>query len=149
MELRRAAFILFAVFHAIAACDRSKIEPQIEWGVSTCHRCNSVISSPIWAAADRRQGTVRLYDDPGCLFATLRAEGSTSTDAVFHDHLASGQWLNAADAWFATSNLSKSPQGFGWAAYPSFAAAQDAVTAAGTGRIVRYAEALQSVAADP
>lgn len=140
-----AAILLFAFLLFIAGCNPAAIEPQVEWGVSTCHRCGAVISERIWAAADRSGGAIRLYDDPGCLFQTRRREAAVTPDAVFHDHTGADVWLRGADAWFATTPATRSPRDFGWAAYASFAAAQDAVTAAGTGRIVRFAEAMQAV----
>ncbi len=149
MNRNFAVSLLTAMFTALVACDRPGFEPEIEWGVSTCHRCSAIISQPGWAAADRRDGVVRLYDDPGCLFSTLRGEKSESRDAVFQDHLAANDWLDASEAWFGFTSSAKSPQGFGWAAYDSFAAAQGAVTSAGSGRIVRYAEVLRDFSPQP
>lgn len=131
-----------------AGCDRG-ITPEIEWGVSTCHRCKAVIAERTWAAADRAGGAIRVFDDPGCLFATRRQEGSDSLDAVFGDHTGIERWLAAGDVWFAKTSVSKSPQGYGWAAYPDFASAQDAVTRAGSGRMVRFGEALRAVPSEP
>ena len=145
----KLAAILLLVLVAGAGCDRAAIEPNLELGVSTCHRCQSVIEKRLWAAADRHDGEIRLYDDPGCLFATRRDDALTDADAVFQDHGGSGRWIPAESVWFAWTKTFASPQGYGWGAFPSFAAAQDAVTSAGSGRIVRYAEALSAVPPTP
>lgn len=141
--------LLLCLLIAGVGCDRGSFEPNLEVGVSTCHRCQSIIEQRAWAAADRHGGSIRLYDDPGCLFATQRNDGITDDDALFQDHGGSGRWLAAGDAWFAWTQAFKSPQGFGWAAFPSFAAAQDAVTNAGSGRIVRFAEARSAPPPEP
>lgn len=150
MPARFAIPLLVATLIAtVPGCTQPPIEPEIEWGVTTCHRCGSTIDDRRWAAADRSDGHIRPFDDPGCLFLTRRQQGANAPDAVFSDHLSGERWLAAADAWFATTDRSQSPRGFNWAAYPSFAAAQDVVTAAGSGRIVRYAEAMQAIPAAP
>lgn len=145
----KAALSVLFVLVVAAGCQPAALDPQLELGVSTCHRCGSVIEQRAWAAADRRGDDVRLYDDPGCLFATRRDEGLTQPDAVFQDHGGSGRWLPADAAWFAWTKAFESPQRHGWAAFPTFAAAQDAVTSAGSGRIVRFAEALNTVPPTP
>ncbi len=139
--------VLLSLFPA--GCDRGGTEPDIEVGVSTCHHCDGVIRDLSWAAADRGDGEVRLYDDPGCLLATHRVQGSVARQAAFLDRGGSGRWIAADEVWLARSSAFQSPQGTGWAAYASFAAAQTAVTDAGSGQIVRLGEALRSTDPPP
>jgi hypothetical protein len=148
MISRLFAMSLVASLLGAAGCQRG-ITPEIEWGVTKCHRCNTAIADRTWAAADRAAGAIRVYDDPGCLFSTRRQEDSSSLDAVFADHLGGERWLAAADVWLAKTTASQSPQGYGWAAYADFAAAQDAVTRGGSGRILRFAEALRALPSEP
>jgi len=121
-------------------CQSSPKGPAIELGVTQCHRCNQAVTDLGWAASDETGGTARIYDDPGCLFATRR-ETPGSSEPLFQDKAGSGLWLAAADTWFATVNGVRSPAGHGWGAYASFADAQEAVTAGGGGRILRYEQA--------
>jgi len=134
-----------------AACqDRGVEPPQVELGVTRCQRCQRVINDLRWAAADRDDaGMNRVFDDPGCLFALRRERGGSEESSIFHDHASSGTWLRGADTWFAAPLQGISPAGFGWAAYASFGEAQDAVTAAGGGRILRYEQAASVIGGEP
>ena len=132
---------LISLLMTIAAC-QGKDAPQLTLGSSACHTCQSLIRHLQWAARDRgSSGEIRLYDDPGCLLSNLKSESSKGTAVVFQDHDGGGAWIKAADVWLAKTGEA-SPQGYGWAAYKSFAAAQDAVTAAGKGEIQRWSEVL-------
>ncbi len=133
----------------LTGCNRGAAEPEVVVGVSTCHRCRSIIKDLRWAAADSADTGTRLYDDPGCLLATRRDEGSGASGVVFQDRTTSRGWISASEVWLARSAAFHSPQGSGWAAFPTFAAAQDAITAAGSGEIVRFGEAISASGPTP
>jgi hypothetical protein len=110
------------------------------YGTATCAACGAVIGDPAFAAQYRlADGAVKSFDDPGCLFDALRAEAHAPALIRFRDH-GGDAWLVAPDVWFARTP-STAPHGSGWAVYPSFAAAQDAVAAAGSGEILSFAQA--------
>jgi hypothetical protein len=142
MRFRLALVPAWLLFSLALACDTSTFEPSLQLGVSKCHRCGSTVRDAVWAAADRADGEERFYDDPGCLLEVHRAGGG-GHPVLFRDHEGSGRWVPSDEVWLAHSDAFPSPHGSHWAAFTSFADAQDAVTAAGRGNIVRFAEALQ------
>ena len=114
------------------------------YGVATCAACRNVIADAHFAAQLRLpDGTVQSFDDPACLFETLRGGGAAPTLMRFHAHDADA-WIDGPTAWFARTPASAA-HGSGWAAHASFAAAQDAVTAAGSGEILSFEQARSTV----
>jgi hypothetical protein len=89
----------------------------VELGRSTCAKCQSVISSLDAAAqAVNADGTVRLYDDLGCM-ATDRA--ALRGAVQLYVQMAGGKgWARVEDVTFASPPGSKTPQGYNYLAYP-------------------------------
>jgi hypothetical protein len=117
------------------------------YGEAKCAACGSLIDQPHFSAQYRLgDGTVKSFDDPACLFEALHAEASTPALIRFHDST-SDAWLDTS-AWFARTSAT-ARHGSGWAAYPSFAAAQDAVTSAGNGEILSFEQAKEAVRRSP
>lgn len=115
--------------------------PEPAFGTATCAGCGAVIAAPRHAAQyQRADGTVQAFDDPGCLFRALRAEIQPPRAIRFHG-AGDGEWIEASTAWFALVPGQTTPHGDNWAAYPSFAAAQDAVAQAGGGEILPFEQA--------
>lgn len=114
------------------------------YGEAKCATCGSVIGEPRFAAQYRlADGTVKSFDDPACLFDALRSEGGKPVTVRFRDSTRDA-WLDTS-AWFARSSASEG-HGSGWAAYPSFAAAQDAVTSGGGhGEILSFEQAKETI----
>lgn len=109
--------------------------PEPAYGSAKCAGCGALIDDPVFAAQYRlADGTVKSFDDPACLFDALRTESGPPGPIRFRAHDGSG-WLAGESAWFARSP-STLAHGSGWAAYPSFAAAQDAVASGGSGEIL-------------
>ena len=132
----------------VAACEsRSSTPPaSINYGQDVCAECDHVISDRRFAAQYALgAGTVKKFDDPGCLFRALRRDSAAPTSVYFQD-LLSDHWLSSTEAWFANPPQLATPRGFGWAAYASFGEAQDAVTSGGGGQILQYEQAKQRVA---
>jgi hypothetical protein len=118
------------------------------YGTAPCAACGAVIDDPRAAAQFRlSDGTVKSFDDPACLFEALRTEAAAPVLIRFRDS-SRDAWLEAATAWFARTSAS-AQHGSGWAAYPSFAAAQDAVTSAGNGEILSFEQAKETVRRSP
>ena len=134
---------VLALALALAACQRGGGDMRGPiYRTTTCAACGSVISDPPFAAQYRlpdAEGTVKSFDDPACLFDALRGEPAAPTVVRFRAHDNSG-WLTGKDTWFARTPET-AQHGSGWAAYPSFAAAQEAVTAAGSGEILSFDQA--------
>jgi hypothetical protein len=140
---RLAACFALACLAAMlaAACDRPAADlPAPNYGSEACDACNTVIRDPRFAAQYRSSaGVLKSFDDPACLFAALQTEPHAATAIRFHAYDGDG-WISPADVWFARTTATAS-HGSGWAAYASFSAAQEAVTAAGSGELVSYDEA--------
>lgn len=140
--------LVIAAPAAVLACQsRPSAEPvPIAFGEDVCSTCDHVISDRRFAAQYILPGgLVKKFDDPGCLFRILRNEPGQPA-AVYFQHFLSERWLSSKEAWFATAQGVKSPQGYGWAAYASFAEAQDAVTSSGGGQILPFEPARERIA---
>lgn len=148
MSIARSTILALLVL--LAACQSGGPEsvPQPRYGTDTCATCGSTIANASFAAAYRvAPGTEKLFDDPGCLFRALRAERAGVTGLFFHEHEGS-RWLTADEVYFAKIPGAGSPQGYGWAAYGSFGDAQTAVTSAGAGELLSFAQAKERIGAD-
>jgi hypothetical protein len=142
MPRRLAILLASLLFSFPLGCDDDTFEPALRIGVSKCDRCGSTIRDRSWAAAERVGTEERLYDDPGCLLDVHRG-GTGGETVLFQDRNGTGRWLSSDEVWLARSEVFPSPRGSHWAAYATFADAQDAVTAAGHGDILRFPEALR------
>lgn len=138
--------LLLLVLLGIAACQSGSGGDMAEpaYGSASCSACGKVIDDPRFAAQYRlADGAVKSFDDPACLFEALRAEPAAPEAIRFHAFEGSA-WLSPADGWFSRSPATAG-HGSGWAAYPSFAAAQDAVAAGGSGEILSFDQAKAAV----
>lgn len=151
--MRRAALRmhLLALAIALSACQRGGGDMRDPaYGSATCAACGGGINAARFAAQYRLPdavGTVKSFDDPACLFEALRSEPTAPTVIRFRAYDDTG-WLAAADMWFARTPATAA-HGSGWAAYPSFAAAQEAVTVAGSGEILSFEQAKSAVHRTP
>jgi hypothetical protein len=133
---------------AVLACQpRPSAGPApIAYGEDVCAACDHVISDRRFAAQYIMPGgVVKKFDDPGCLFRILRNEPGQPS-AVYFQHFPGERWLSSKEVWFAATQGAKSPQGYGWAAYASFAEAQDVVTGTGGGQILPFEPAKERIA---
>jgi len=76
------------------------------------------------------------------LFRALRNEAA-APNAAYFQHLDKEQWVLDTDVWLVTTPRIKSTQGYNWAAYATFGEAQDAVSSAGGGQILPFAQAAE------
>jgi hypothetical protein len=141
---------VLALAVALSACQGGGDMRDPAYGTATCAACGDVINAPRSAAQYRlpdAAGTVKSFDDPACLFDALRGEPAAPTVIRFRAYDDMG-WLVAKDTWFARTPATLG-HGSGWAAYPSFAAAQEAVTVAGSGEILSFEQAKGALRRNP
>jgi hypothetical protein len=144
--MKRAPSAILVSFLVLIACRQDGETPveELRYGTDTCAECGSTIQDPNFAAFYRSaQGTRKVFDDPGCLFRSLRAEAA-QVKPVFHEH-GGTRWLSGDEVFFAKTPATQSPQGYGWGAYGSFGDAQTAVTSAGAGEILSLAQAKEKI----
>lgn len=137
-------FALASTLALLGACQRASAPLPIAFGSQSCSHCGQVIAEPRFSAQFRSSdGTPKAFDDAGCLFAALRADPAAS-DVYFHDYTG-GDWIAAGDVYLVRAAGVDTPQHHGWVAYRSFTAAQDAVTTAAGGEVVRFAEGREKI----
>lgn len=119
---------------------------EITYGEDVCGTCDEVIKDRRFAGEYVVAGNVvKKFDDPGCLFRALRNEPAPPS-AAFFQHVDKEEWIADKQVWLATTPQIKSTRGYNWAAYATFAEAQDAVASAGGGQILPYAQAHERIA---
>jgi hypothetical protein len=101
-----------------AACGQSVPAPQaVDLGRATCAKCRGVITALDAAAqAASADGTVRLYDDLGCMATDPVALRGA---AHLYVQMAGGKgWARVEDVTFASPPGTKTPQGYNYLAFP-------------------------------
>ena len=132
----RFAAVLIAMVWSGACAARAAAPPAIVMDRSACSRCGMLISEQAYAGAIRQpDGHDRLFDDIGCLVATVREGSLNGAHYWFHD-AADGGWITDAAPVFVFSPQLRTPMGGGIVAYRSAAAAELAAERQ-RGRIVR------------
>jgi len=133
-----------AVLLAAVACQGGEQAQPIVYGEQRCDQCGQVIADRRFAAQFRGgDGAWHAFDDPGCLFAALH-ETPAASAFFFHDHDGEG-WISSEDLYLVRIPGGQSPRGHGWFALANFSAAQDAVTSAGSGEVLRFADAREKL----
>jgi len=117
--MTRPGFLAIGLLGAIvAACSQSVPSPKdVQLGRSTCAKCTQVVAG-LDAAAEAvyTDGTVRIYDDIGCMATDAEALRGT---AQLYVQLAGGKgWVRVEDITFASPPDAKTPQGYNYLAYP-------------------------------
>lgn len=142
------AIAVLLVATMLGACQQPDVTKPVDiaYGQDICGTCDEVIKDRRFAAEYVVAGNVvKKFDDPGCLFRSLRNEPAPSSVAFFQ-HVDKDQWITDKQVWLATTPQIKSTRGYNWAAYASFAEAQDAVATAGGGQILPFAQAQERIA---
>jgi hypothetical protein len=115
---RRCAFVAALVALTAAACTQSVPSPHpVELGKVTCAKCGQLVSSLDAAAqAVYTDGSVRIYDDLGCMATDPKALHGL---AQLYVQLAGGRgWVRVEDITFASPPGTRTPQGYNYLAYP-------------------------------
>ena len=107
-----------------ACASRASDPPAIAIDRSACSRCGMLISERAHAAAVRSaDGHDQLFDDIGCLVATVRAGLPHDVQYWFND-AADGEWIRSVDPTFVVAASLRTPMGGGIVAYRDRAAAE-------------------------
>jgi hypothetical protein len=122
LETRRIALALGAVVGVAAllalAVFVSGRPPEgpvaVDWDATRCSRCGMLVSDPGFAGQlHLEDGSVRIYDDPGCLLLDLDELPPSRVHAVWLHHREQDRWLPLADSAFV--HVAHSPMGYGLA----------------------------------
>jgi hypothetical protein len=150
--MRLRALVLLCGAAAVSASCQTRAPSQpvaIAYGEDVCAACDQVIKERRHAAEYLLSGAVvKKFDDPGCLFDSLRGEGAAPA-AVYFQHHNQDRWVPDSEAWFATTPQTQTPRGYNWGTYGSFGEAQDAVTGGGGGRILPFDQAKARITKQP
>jgi copper chaperone NosL len=132
--MKTAGVILMTVW-TLACATRAAGPPVIVVDRSACSRCGMLISEPAYAAAVRsHDGHDQLYDDIGCLIASIGSAAPSGARYWFHD-AADGAWITDGNPVFVVSARLRTPMGGGIAAYRDRSVAERAAERQG-GRLV-------------
>ena len=111
--------------------------PAIRYGEAACEACRMLVSEPRFAAAARASdGEPLVFDSIGCLLRYEQARAVVVRHRWVHDY-ETGQWVDAAEAWFVHSRDLMTPMGDGVVALADQARAE-ALAAGHRGRILRF-----------
>lgn len=106
---------VFIVLSLLSACQgrQDAGEPSIRFGRDTCRECKMIINEPLYAAAWVRQGhEILRFDSIECMIRALQKENAGSGAFWVHDYH-SGNWIQAAAAFYVLSEKLFSPMGGG------------------------------------
>lgn len=127
MRRRADSWLLWgglALAAAGACTPAGEAPPRLLVDRSACAHCSMLISEPVFAAAYRADGEERLFDDLGCLLATLGPEHEPAPSQVWVQDFAGGGWLPAERSTFVHSPALQTPMASGWLAFADPAAAE-------------------------
>ena len=130
------AAVLFTMVWVGACAGRGAAPPAIVMDRSACSRCGMLISERAYAAAIRlADGHDELFDEIGCLVATMRERPANDAHYWFHD-VGDGEWIADGRPVFVVSPDIRTPMGGGIVAYRSVSSAERAAGRQG-GRVVQ------------
>jgi len=87
----------------------------VDWDGVACAHCGMLVSDPAFAAQlQLEDGSVRNYDDPGCLLRDLADPGLPPVHATWLHHHREDRWLPLEHSAF--ERVDHSPMGYGLAA---------------------------------
>lgn len=94
---------------------------KINWDRDMCDRCVMVLSDRKHTLQLRDPDTKRVhkFDDIGCMALWFKEENIVYKDsvAIWITDMRTGEWINAREAFYTTSNIT--PMAFGFSAYKS------------------------------
>lgn len=134
MRERARGLLLLLALAAAPGCERAVGPAPVAWDRTRCQRCGMLVSDPGYAAQLRRSdGSVEVFDDPGCLLLTLGAGAGEGSPALWFHHAREERWL-AGDA-VAFVAAPHTPMGYGLAAVGAAEAPDGLGLAAARGRV--------------
>ena len=121
------------------ACASSAFDPVELYPEDMCSRCKMAISDKRFAGEILSgDGSVRKFDDLGCMFGVLR-EGSDASLTGFVMDFEDRGWVNMKEAYYIDSDHLKTPMGSGLIAVRDQRAAELAESKY-AGRMTSYLE---------
>lgn len=116
----------------LTACARGQTAikpPEIHYGQDLCDECGMIISDPRFASGfvyEVSQGRYEShrFDDIGNMLLFMQKHPDLPIVAWYVHDYASEEWLDAAQAYYVSSQELHTPMGHGLAAHASQAAAQ-------------------------
>jgi len=85
----------------------------VAWGNQACAHCQMHISNRYFAAQlHTRNGEVKHFDDPGCLFEWVADQTPSIKSAYFHHYDEQDTWLDYREVGFIDIDR-KTPMGYG------------------------------------
>jgi copper chaperone NosL len=141
-----AAGVLSAILAATAGCGGAEAgPPRIALDHSTCDGCGMLISDPGFAAGWRNGDRTAVFDDIGCLLASLDRDQASSPTAEVWVMDAEQRWLPASDVVYVVSDRLETPMAGHIQAFSDRAEAERAAATA-AGVLVRDFEGLRALA---
>ena len=139
-----AAFLLIFLPLALGSCrNRTDGPPVIRYGKDVCGECRMIISEERFAAAAAdRNGNAVKFDGVGCLLRYRQEH--PELEKIWVKSYGSGEWLDAAAAFFVFSEQISAPMGYGLAAEASKNGAQKLADEV-RGRVFDFEELIASL----
>lgn len=109
----RLRFASAATLLVLACGSETGGPPEIAYGLEECDHCRMIISEEAHAAAVvGPQGSIRAFDDLGCLLAARESWRGDGARVWVHD-VESAEWLDARRAVFVRQDAATTPMGSG------------------------------------
>jgi copper chaperone NosL len=125
-RLMMIVLFLFGCIFLAAGCQKAPVGPVNIGSDETCSYCKAPIVDIEFAAeAVARDGSLRKFDDIGCLVASTRSEGKDSLKGAYVMDYQSKTWQTADKAHFVRSDKMRTPKGSGIVAFEKASEAQD------------------------
>lgn len=94
---------------ALLACSNPDAPPKIAWDHAACDECGMLVGEPASAAAlVERDGTQRVFDDPGCLFQYVIGHHPSIAKMWFFDGTT---WFRESEVAFTTGHITPMASG--------------------------------------
>ncbi len=121
MKYVRRLFIAFTILLGLSGCEReiSTELQRVHWDRDMCERCKMVVSDRTHTVQviNPQDGHSYMFDDLGCMVLWFHNEGIPwASDAVIWiTDAASGEWIDARNAFYDSGNIT--PMAYGFAAH--------------------------------
>ena len=97
---------------AIVGCERAEGPAPVAWDRTRCDRCGMLVSEPAFAAQRHLpDGSVRHFDDPGCLFVDADGASDPAAHRLWFRHHVEDRWLAGDEVAFVET--ANTPMGYG------------------------------------
>jgi copper chaperone NosL len=115
-----------AVIAMVAGCTKHDDLPTVIADRTVCSNCKMLVSETLHATAFKVGDDYRIFDDLGCMLATLQSEPSLKPTKVLVQDQLTGKWLDASTTYFVYSPKFKTPMGYGFVSFETSQHADEA-----------------------